>query len=244
MRKKQIKLVGLFLITGLLGNQALAQKAEELRLIELVTLNKGFSLEQHLSYGEEIEHILNRYGMSNEQNFRVVQKASGTIADEVAKVGIFKLSSPQAMQGIFSDKEYLEQKVPKRDKIHNMARMTFLMAKPVMEKNFDSSKTVVMDFVVMNEGYDTKERDSYFKKLVSKYGKRHGLKRFASYEVIQFMRGVGPKGVSLVNFYTIEKETLQNLTTDPEYVKKMVPWRDRIFDMNELSVLVTQSTSK
>ena len=117
-----------------------------------------------------------------------------------------------------------------------MANMTFFLAKPIFEKKYNKSKMVVMDFVVMQEGHDAKERDQYFDQMLGKYGKKYGLKRFAAYEVIQFMRGVGPKGTTLINFYEASPEVVKNLVSDKGYQTEMVPVRDKIFDMDELTV--------
>ena len=221
------------------GCQVQAQKGD-FRLIELVTLNDGYQLEDHLNYGKEIEYILNRHGMHNTANFSVMQKANGSAANHVAKVGVFELNNPESLKQIFGDKEYNEKMVPKRNKIHDMPNMTFFLAKPILEKNYDQSKMVLMDFVVMNEGHSAKERDKYFDKMLSKYGKKHGLKRFASYEVLQFMRGAGPKDATLVNFYEASPETMKAIASDAGYQKEMVPLRNKLFNMNELTVLITQ----
>ena len=49
-----------------------------LRLIELVTLQKGFALDDHLAYAKEIEPNLNRNQMHQLTHFKVLKKASGT----------------------------------------------------------------------------------------------------------------------------------------------------------------------
>ena len=210
------------------------------RLIELVTLNEGYNLEDHLDYGKKIDRILGKYNMQNVANFQILKKFKGGTPDHAVKVGLFELDSPESLKGVFGDKEYNEKFVPQRNQIHDMSGMTFFMAKPVLEKPYDKNKTIVMDFVVMSEGYGKKERDDYFDKLVNKYGKKHGLKLVASYEVIQFMRGIGPKGTSMINFYEVEANTIPDITNDRGYQKKMVPIRDEIFDSLELAVLMTQ----
>ena len=229
----------LLMAFGFAACQAQSSK-DGFRLIELVTLNDGYQVEDHLAYGQKIEHILNRYDMQNTANFKVLKKAKGSAADHVVKVGVFELNNPESLKKVFGDQEYNEKMVPERNKIHDMANMTFFLTKPIFEKKYNKSKMVVMDFVVMQEGHDTEERDQYFDKMLGKYGKKYGLKRFAAYEVIQFMRGVGPKGTTLINFYEATPEVVKNLVSDKGYQAEMVPVRDKIFDMDELTVFMTQ----
>ena len=59
---------------GIAACQAQSPKGD-FRLIELVTLNDGYQVEDHLAYGKKIEHILNRYDMQNTANFKVLQKS-------------------------------------------------------------------------------------------------------------------------------------------------------------------------
>ena len=218
---------------------------ESLRVIEIVTLNNGYNLKDHLSYGEEIEPILNKHGMQNLENFQILQKASGTVAEDAVKVGVFSIQSPENLKSVFEDKTYNEKYVPKRNKIHDMPRMTFFMAKTIFEKDYNRQNTILIDFVVLRDGYTIKDANKYFKKFLSKYGKKHGLKRFASYEILKFMRGVGPKETVLVNFYEAQKETtMKNILEDKQYQQKLVPVRNKIFNMNELSVLISKSTTK
>lgn len=234
----------LLFIVFAIGSTAICYSQKPFRLIELVTLNDNYKLEDHLAYGNDIEPILNRYNMHNVANFQVMRKVKGTGAEHTTKVGVFELESPEAMTGIFGDKEYNEKFVSRRDQIHDMTGMTFFLAKPIMEKEYDKNKTVLVDFIVMKDGHTLEERDDYFDRLISEFGPKHGLKRFAAYEVIQFVRGVGPSETTLINFYVIEENTLEDLTSDPDYLRSMVPVRDEIFDMDELTLFLTKSIVK
>lgn len=218
------------------------QENSNLRIIELVTLNKNYNITDHFDYHKLIKPVMDKFGLITLNNFEVEKKFKGASADNVAMIGVYSVRSMEDMNKIFADKNYL-QNVEKRDKIHDMTNMTLFLAKPVFEKAFDKSKTVLMDFVVMTDGFGAEERDNYFSKL-EEFGKKHGLKRFASYEVIQFMGGKGPKDVTLVNFYEAGPETMKNLSGDSEYQTQMIPVRDKIFNMDELTVFMTKSISE
>jgi hypothetical protein len=198
-------------------------------------MNEGYTLTDHEEYHKMIKPYMDKYGLTLHQNYAVSKKLSGTAADNVIKIGVWNLESIEGMQKIMGDKDYQNNAVEKRNKIHDMPNLTIFIGRPLFEKSFEKSKLIISDFIVMNDGYGAKERDDYFSKL-EKNGKKYGLKRFAAYEVTKFMGGKGPKTTSLVNFWEAGPETIQKLMGDPEYQKNMVPIRNKIFNMSEVSV--------
>lgn len=212
-----------------------------LRFIELVTLNSPYKVKDHIDYHQTIKPIMDKNGLRTISNYEVVKKARGSAPDHVAMIGVYSLESMEKMNRIFEDPEYLKH-VEKRDLIHDMPNMTMYLGKPIVEGSFDRTKMIIVDLIVMNPSHTSKERDEYFTK-VEKIGAKYGLRRFAAYEISRFMGGHGPRDVSLINLYEADKETMQQLSSDPEYQKNMIPIRNRLFNMTEVSVFMTRAAN-
>ncbi|MBI4674985.1 MAG: hypothetical protein HY741_25375 [Chloroflexi bacterium] len=211
----------------------------ELRVFELVTMRAPYTAADHAAYLQAIKPYMEKHGLVHRAAFNVLKKGSGSAAEHVVQIGLMQLASPEGMQGIFQDPGY-QSHVPQRDQIHDMENLTLYMAKPVFEKPFNKANVTLMDFVVMQPGYGKENWETYFSNL-ERIGAKYKLTRVASYEILQYTTGKGPKEAVLINLYEAPTpETLGQLQQDKEYQEKMVPERDRIFNMQEHSVFITR----
>ncbi len=211
----------------------------DFRIIELVTMRDPHTAADHNNYVREIKPYTDKHGLTPNATFNVLKKAAGTAPDHTVQIGLWNLSAPDGLQKIFEDPGY-QAHAEHRDRLHDMENLTLYMAKPVFEQSFNKENVTIMDFAVMNKGYGKQDWEKYFSNL-EKIGSRFHLRRVASYEIMQFLSGKGPKEAVLVNLYEVPSPaTMGQLQQDLDYQNTMVPERDKIFNMQELSVFLTK----
>lgn len=216
-----------------------AAEKSGLRVFELVTMREPHTAADHNDYLQEIKPHMEKHGVAHVAAFQVLKKAAGAAPDHTVQIGLLRLSSPEALQNIFEDPGY-QARAEHRDHIHDMQNLTLYMATPVFEQVFNKKNVTIMDFVVMNEGHGKPDWEKYFSNL-EKIGARYNLRRVASYEIMQFLTGKGPRDAVLVNLYEVPSpDVMGQLQQDAEYQEKMVPERDKIFNMREHSVFITK----
>ena len=241
MRKLSIVIIGC-LIAGLTFAQN-QQKIPDNKyvLIDLVVLNSGFGQSDRDAYSKDTQEIAKKYGFEKRQSFQVAHKLSGAGPENAMEFNLWTLPSPSAMAGLGQDAAY-QANVPKRDKVHNMGELTLYLARP---KNGYASfipkdgKFYLLDFVIMNEGNGPLQRTIYTEKT-EKIAIKHGIKKVASYDVIQHLGGLIPD-VLEVNLWEMDTpEAMQALGSDPAY-QENVPFRDKIHNMQDLTLYMAQA---
>lgn len=217
-----------------------AQQAKSnLVMIELTVLKDGYGQKDRDVYISKTAPVVKRYGMKKADSYQIMQRLMGAGPENVLELDLWELPSPDAMQKLGSDKQY-QANVPFRDKVHDMSALTLYMAK----KKFDSSRpihsaAVMVELVVLNDGYGQKERDEYFEKT-EKVAAKYGIRRFRSYQILQYVMGAGPKDALELNLWELpDPEALQKLGSDPDY-QANVALRDRIHNMAILTLYMAK----
>jgi uncharacterized protein (DUF1330 family) len=93
---------------------------------------------------------------------------------------------------------------------------------------------VFVDFVVMSEGHGLDERDIYDAKATP-IAARHGVKRFASFDIVQHLLTPGLKPQRLDLWLLPSLEALKAWGDDPEY-HALLAYRDKVHDMRALTL--------
>ncbi|MEM9071727.1 MAG: hypothetical protein AAGE52_24675 [Myxococcota bacterium] len=97
-------------------------------LVDLVFLNEGKTLEDRAAYGRLIGPIAQRHGLRRVQSYRVLQHLGG-LGNGAVELNLWEVDDPSALQATLTDPEY-QSHVPTRNEIHDMERLTMLLARP------------------------------------------------------------------------------------------------------------------
>ena len=98
------------------------------------------------------------------------------------------------------------------------------------------SKTVLIDFPILNEGYGPDDREEYTRKLEA-IAARHGIRPIGRYDTLQHLSG-SLQGAIGVNLWEMDTpDALEALLADGDY-KANVEWRDRLHNMERTSMYV------
>lgn len=234
---KTRKLFSAYLLTlFLISSSAIAQPSEY-RIIEIVTLNEGFTEDYRENYMSLINPYLDKYGFEELTNLQVIKKARGTGPDNAQAINVWKIPGPDALEKIMNDPGY-QQHVMYRNLIFNMETQTMFLAKASKEGELTQGKMVLTDFVVMQGENGEAERTKYFKKL-EKITSKYEMKRTAVYEIDKLIAGKGPNAAILNLWEVSSGDVLKKVIEDEEYKTKMVPVRDQTFDMEEITIYMT-----
>lgn len=98
---------------------------------------------------------------------------------------------------------------------------------------------ILVDILPIKSGASLDEAVAYFNGLVPVFD-RHGLKRVdAPLQAVKAMRGTVP--ADLVNLFETEnpEASLTGMRDDPDY-QAQVAERDRIFDLEQASIILTK----
>ncbi len=240
-----MKYLVLIIFAALTAIPANAQKksipADEYVLIDLVVLNEGYSQKDRDAYNEEIQVFAKDYGADLRQSYKVAQKLAGAGPNGVTEFNLWSLKSPDALAGLSADENY-KAIVPKRDKIHNMDKLTLFLARPKPGYNSfkpKAGKFYLLDYVIMTEGNGLLQRTIYTKQIET-IAAKFGVQKIASFDVLQHLGGLIP-GVLEVNVWEMDSpESMQALGNDPVY-QKIIPFRDQIHDMQKLTLYMAQA---
>ena len=146
------------------------------------------------------------------------------------------MPDPSALQAVLNDAEY-KTHISKRDSIHNMRDLGLYIAKDQMDKGPVSDAAVLVDLVVMNEGFGAKERAEY-EAAIEPIAAKHGLIKVATYPVIQKANGVGPDSALQLNLWSVaDPKGLEALFADPEFAK-LTDMRNKLHNFDELTLFM------
>ena len=102
-------------------------------VLDILPLKHGASVEDAQDYLRDIEPILARHGMTRTGDILTVEKVMrGSLNARV--VNLWATDNPEAsFSGVFSDKEYKQNLVPRRDRIFDLQKATIVVTKRVTE---------------------------------------------------------------------------------------------------------------
>ena len=111
---------------------------------------------------------------------------------------------------------------------------------PPNERQLAMSKTVMIDFPILNDGYTAEDREDYAS-FVQELGARKGVNHVARYDTIQHLSG-SLEGAIGVNLWELETaEQLQSVLASDEYQAR-IEERDKIHDMDRLTMYLATQT--
>ena len=98
---------------------------------------------------------------------------------------------------------------------------------------------VLLDLVVLNENYTSKDRVSYSKET-SKIAAKYDIKKSQSFGINAYIAGMGPKNALEFNLWTMKSPAaMAQLGQDSNY-QANVPKRDKIHNMKALSLFLAR----
>jgi uncharacterized protein (DUF1330 family) len=214
-----------------------AHNHKPLRLLDFVILNSGYVLEDRDVYEAKVEGIASRYGMKIERKFDITKFMMGNAGlSEVSRINIWFVPEG-AMKSLSRDPDY-QALVPSRNKIHNMDALSLYIA-DADSISKQATGTVMVDLVTMNPGFNLSDRKDYESK-VAPVTARHGMTRFASYDIINKKMGIAPASAVRLNFWSIEDTKKMKLVSeDPEY-KALLAYRNTIHDMKNVTLFFAE----
>ncbi|MFV2064731.1 MAG: hypothetical protein ACC726_14655 [Chloroflexota bacterium] len=101
---------------------------EKPALLDLVVLNPGMTLEDRAEYGKTVAQIAAEYGARVRRSFRIDRHVRGDLPEAV-EFNIWELPDPGVFEKILSHPDY-QANIGERDRIHDMGRLTMILAKP------------------------------------------------------------------------------------------------------------------
>lgn len=96
------------------------------------------------------------------------------------------------------------------------------------------SPLILIDFVVLNEGFGLQDRTEY-EKHVRPIAAKYGMKMEHSYDLTQYFSGQLKGATKLTIWEFPNKGVLKQLKNDPEYIA-LAPLRDKIHNMEALTL--------
>ena len=239
MGKSMIKVLAVFIMitTPYLSH---SQDKDKFILVDLVVMNEGYGQQERDAYTKKTVKIAAKYGIKKIKTYQIMNKLSGTGPDQALELNLWEMDDPSAMQKLGSDPEYLAN-VSFRDKIHNMQDLTLYIAKPKkVGKAIAADKYVLVDLVVLNDGYGPKDRDGYSKET-QRIAKKYGFRKAHSFSLVNHLAGKGPKAAMELNLWELpDPSAMQKLGEDAAY-QANVPKRNQIHNMEALTLYLARN---
>lgn len=201
--------------------------ADPLYLLDFVIMNEGYGIEERNNYEAIIEPISGKYGAKIIRSYDLKQHLGGAIPNAI-RLNVWELPDG-AMQKLQQDPDY-QALVAYRDRIHSMADGSLFMATESLGKREPTTDTIMVDLVVMQDGYGLEEREAYERKMAP-IGAKYGVEKFATYDILQKVGGAAPDGLR-VNLWAVpDPSAMAKAMSDPDY-QKLIPRRDQIHRMD------------
>ena len=204
-------------------------------MLDFVVLNRGADLEDRLEYEQLIRPVTQRHGMSVLHQYNLDAHLGGSLKN-AARLLIWEMDSPAALQAVLEDPDYIPH-TDRRDDIHNMRALTLYMGGSAQDEGQVSDAAVLVDLVVMNDGFGAEERAAY-EALIEPIAAKHGLTRIATFPIGAKANGRGPDDPLQLNLWRVEDPAgLQALFADPEFAAH-VDRRNQLHDFDELTLFL------
>lgn len=201
-------------------------------MIDFVVLNEGKTLADRAKYERLVEPILARYGARKVQSYKLDSFMGGQLKG-ASQLNIYEVS-PDSFAELASDEEY-KKHVPFRNNVHDMDRLTLYTGETLFNHGQLKSAPLLIDLIVMNDGYGHPERFDYEEKM-GKIAVKHGAQIKNSFDIDKKIGGIGPDNALKLNIWTMSSpEAMQMISSDPEY-KKLTGYRNKIHDMDGITL--------
>ena len=208
---------------------------EKTIMLDFVVLNNGVELQERIDYEELIRPVTERHGMSVLHRYNLDAHLDGALED-AARLLIWEMDSPAALQAVLEDPEYVPH-TGQRDEIHNMRALTIYMGGSAQDEGQITDTAVLVDLVVMNDGFGAEERAEY-EASIEPIAARHGLTKIATFPIGAKAAGRGPETPLQLNLWRVEDPAgLQALFADPEFATH-VDRRNELHNFDELTLFL------
>ena len=212
---------------------AIAQ--ERTIMLDFVVLNNGVELQERIDYEELIRPVTERHGMSVLHRYNLDAHLDGML-ENASRLLIWEMDSPAALQAVLEDPEYVPH-TGQRDEIHNMRALTIYMGGSAQDEGQITDAAVLVDLVVMNEGFGAEERAEY-EASIEPIAERHGLTKIATFPIGARAAGRGPEEPLQLNLWRVEDPAgLQALFADPEFATH-IDRRNELHNFDELTLFL------
>ena len=214
--------------------------AEQANLIDFIVLNDGIDISERDAYEAALKPIAARYGAEVVHSYDVLNHMTGGMAQSV-RVNIWNLDDMGAIGSVDKDPDYQDM-VPNRDRIHDLSALTLYTATETVNAGPITEGFVLVDLVVMNDGFGASERDAY-EASMAPIAEKYGYTIQASYEIDQKIGGDGPASpLRLILWKGDNPDALGALTQDPAYMA-LEDDRQKLFDFSQLTLLMASPVS-
>jgi len=213
--------------------------ADTLYLLDFVVMNEGYGIEERNNYEAMIEPISAKYGAKIIRSYDLKQHLGGAIPNAI-RFNVWEVPEG-AMQKLQQDPDY-QALVAYRDRIHSMNDGSLFMATESLGNREPTTDTIMVDLVVMQDGYGLTEREAYERKIVP-IGAKYGVEKFATYDIVQKMAGAAPDGLR-VNLWAVpDPSAMAMANSDPDY-QKQIPNRDQIHKMDLVTLFFADQAER
>lgn len=217
-----------------------AHAESKANLIDFVVLNDGYNIEDRNAYEIKLAPISAKYGAKVVHSYDITSHLSGPLKN-VVRVNVWELSDHSAFKKIGADPSY-QALVPSRDRVHNMKKLALYTGNEIKNNGPIKDGVILVDLVVMNDGYGNAERDAYESKMVPLAAK-YGFELISSYAIKKKLSGTGPQQPLRLNLWRVEDpSTMKKLSADADY-KALEGVRSKIHDFSKLTMFYAQSRS-
>ncbi len=238
--KRRYFMQTMLVATAAIGIATPSLANDKVYLIDFVILNEGSDISDRDRYEERIAPMAARTGLSVIKSVNLLQHLNGGI-QEAVRLNIWEMESPANMQALMQDAQY-QAEIPTRDAIHNMKDLSLYLATETADNGGLGEGMVLVDLVVMNDGYGAAERDAYEAK-VAPIAAQYGMELAAAYTIDQKLNGAATDDALRLNLWSVaDPAAMQDLNGDPAY-QALADERNRLHDFSQLTLFMGQSNN-
>lgn len=191
--------VGAAALLALTATMATAQETPTYNLIDFVVLNDGAQIAERSAYEETLEPIAARHGAEVIHSYDIAAHLAGPMEDSV-RLNVWQFADPATLGKVNNDPDYAEI-IPERDRVHDLDRLTLYMAQPIVDGGRIEDGVILVDLVVLNDGFEAEDRDAYEAKMAP-IAAKYGFTIHSAFALMQKIDGEGPAQASRLNLWT------------------------------------------
>ncbi|MBT9317812.1 DUF1330 domain-containing protein [Leptothoe spongobia] len=214
-------------------------ETDELVLVDLVVMNPGYDIEDREAYEAALLPIVQRYNIKRISSYDIVQHLGGK-AEDAIRLNLWSIPNSEVIQVLGQDADYqaLENM---RNELHDFSQLTLYTAETVEQDLSSNAPLYLVDFAVMNDGYDLEDRRGYVADI-RPIAQKYGAEVTQSYEMVNYLGGTVEDVIKLDIWTLPGPEAVQQLNEDPEY-QAIIPYRNEIHDFDALTLYFAKSTN-
>lgn len=218
-----------------------AHAQSKANLIDFVVLNDGHNIKERDTYESKLTPISAKYGAKVIHSYDITSHLAGPIKG-VVRINVWEFSDPSTFEKIGADPTY-QALIPSRGRIHDMRNLTLYTGSEIENRGPVQDGVVLVDLVVMKEGYGNAERDVYESKM-RPLAAKYGFELMASYAIGKKLSGTGPQQPLRLNLWRVENpDTMTKLSADADYIA-LASTRNKIHDFSKLTMFYARSRSR